>query len=68
MISDEVASEFRPSCKETIVNSFAVGRFGGELGGSMKECCQGKERGLVIGVVGLVQSQLRLERKLLDGR
>ena len=68
MFSDEVTSEFRPSCKEAIVNSFVEGRFGGEPGGRMKERCQGRKRGLVIGVVGLVQSQLRLERKLLVWR
>ena len=68
MFSDEVASELRPGCKETIVNSFAEGRFCGEPGGSMKQRCKGRKRGLVIGTVGLVQLQLRLERKLLAGR
>ena len=56
MISDAVASEIRPSCKETIVNGFAEGRFFWEPGGSMEECYQGRKRGLVIGAVGLVQS------------
>ena len=68
MVSDEVTSELKPSCKETIVNSFVEGRFCREPGGSMKERCQGRKRGLVIGAVGLVQLQLRLEWKLLVAR
>ena len=56
MFSDEVTSEFRPSCKETVVNGIAEGRFGGEPGCSMEEPCQGRKRGLVIDAVGLVQS------------
>ena len=56
MLSNEVASGLKPSCKETIVNSFAEGRYCREPDGSMKERCQDRKRGLVIGAVGLVQS------------
>ena len=54
-VSDEITSEVGPSCKEAIVNSFAEGGFCGELGGGMKERCQGRKKGLVKGDVGLVQ-------------
>ena len=55
MFSDEVTGELRPSCKEFAVNGFAEGRFGGESGGSMKERCQGRKRGLMVGAVWLMQ-------------
>ena len=56
MFSDEVTSEVGPSCKEAVVNGIVEGRFGGEPGGGTKERCQGRQRGLVIGAVGLAQS------------
>ena len=56
MFWDEVTSGVGPSCKEVIVNSFAEGGFCAEPGDSMKEHCQGRQRGLVIGAVDLVQS------------
>ena len=55
MFSDEVAGELRPSCKEATVNSFAEGRFDGEANSSMREGCQGRKRGLMIGDVCLMQ-------------
>ena len=68
VFSDEVTGELRPSCKETTVNGLPKGRFCGEPSSCMKEPCQGRKRGLMIGAVGLVQLQLRLERRLLAER
>ena len=55
MFSDEVASDLRPSCKEATANSFVEGRFGGEASGGMKEGCEGRKRGLMVGAVCLMQ-------------
>ena len=68
VFSDEVTGELRPSGKETIDNGLAKSRFCREPSTCMKERCQGRKRGLMLGAAFLMQSQLMLERRMLTGR
>ena len=52
MFSNEIAGELGSRCEEITVNNLAEGRFGGE---AMKESCQCRKRGLMVGAVCLMQ-------------
>ena len=68
MFLDQVTCKLWPSCKDSIVNSFAEGKFGREVSCGTKESGYSRKRGLMVGAVGLMQLKLRLERKWLAGR